>query len=74
MDGATGLRELMAAVAESLGVTLEDRGDGTTLATYSLAVDPGMWVPGPVLKVLNNQVMRGAVEDLKQRVEAAARA
>jgi hypothetical protein len=49
---------------------LEDQGDGTTLATYSLALDPGMWMPGPLQKVLNDQVMKGSVEDLKRRVEA----
>jgi uncharacterized membrane protein len=48
---------------------LEDRGDGTTLATYSLALDPGVWLPGPVRKVLTDQVMKGSVEDLKKRVE-----
>jgi uncharacterized membrane protein len=51
---------------------LEDQGDGTTLATYSLALDPGMWMPGPLQKVLNDQVMKGSVEDLKKRVEAGA--
>jgi uncharacterized membrane protein len=25
---------------------LEDRGDGTTLATYALRLDPGVWLPG----------------------------
>jgi uncharacterized membrane protein len=50
-------------------MTLEDRGDGTTLATYSLALDPGVWLPGPLQKVLNDQVMKGSVEDLKRRVE-----
>jgi uncharacterized membrane protein len=50
-------------------MVLEDRGDGTTLATYSLALDPGVWLPGPVRKVLNDQVMKGSVEDLKRRVE-----
>ena len=49
---------------------LEDRGDGTTLATYSLALDPGVWLPGPLQKVLRDQVMKGAVDDLKKRVEA----
>jgi uncharacterized protein YndB with AHSA1/START domain len=49
---------------------LEDRGDGTTLATYSLALDPGVWLPGPVRKVLTDQVMKGSVEDLKRRVES----
>jgi hypothetical protein len=48
---------------------LEDRGDGTTLATYSLHIDPGVWVPGPLQKVLNEQVMRRSMEDLKRRVE-----
>ena len=50
---------------------LEDQGDGTTLATYSLALDPGVWLPGPLQKVLNDQVMKGSVEDLKRRVEGA---
>jgi uncharacterized membrane protein len=48
---------------------LEDLGDGTTLATYSLALDAGVWLPGPIRKVLNDQVMKGSVEDLKKRVE-----
>jgi uncharacterized membrane protein len=50
-------------------MVLEDQGDGTTLATYSLALDPGVWMPGPLQKVLNDQVMKGSVEDLKRRVE-----
>jgi uncharacterized membrane protein len=53
-------------------MVLEDQGDGTTLATYSLALDPGVWMPGPLQKVLNDQVMKGSVEDLKRRVEDAA--
>jgi len=51
-------------------MVLEDRGDGTTLATYSLALDAGVWLPGPLRKVLSDQVMKGAVEDLKRRVES----
>lgn len=47
----------------------EDQRDGTTLATYSLALDPGVWLPGPVSKVLTDQVMKRSVEDLKRRVE-----
>jgi uncharacterized membrane protein len=50
-------------------LVLEDSGDGVTLATYSLRIDPGMWLPGPVVSLLNEQVMRGALEDLKARVE-----
>jgi uncharacterized membrane protein len=48
----------------------EDQGDGTTLATYALRIDPGVWLPGRVASVLNEQVMRGAMEDLKRRVES----
>ncbi|GAC1324768.1 MAG: hypothetical protein NVSMB25_22600 [Thermoleophilaceae bacterium] len=51
---------------------LEDCGDGTTLATYSLALDAGVWMPGRLAKLLNEQVMRGSMEDLKQRAEASA--
>ncbi len=48
----------------------EDQGDGTTLATYVVALDAGVWLPGPVARVLNNQVMKRSVDDLKRRVEA----
>ena len=51
---------------------LEDLGDGTTLATYTLRIDPGVWMPGPLAKLLNEQVMRRSVEDLKTRVENGA--
>jgi ribosome-associated toxin RatA of RatAB toxin-antitoxin module len=47
----------------------EDRGDGTTLATYSLDIDPGVWLPGRVKKMITDQVMKRSVEDLKRRVE-----
>jgi hypothetical protein len=47
----------------------EDREDGTTLATFSLRVDPGGWVPGRVAKILNDQVMTRSLEDLRRRVE-----
>jgi ribosome-associated toxin RatA of RatAB toxin-antitoxin module len=49
--------------------TFEDRRDGTTLATYALVIDPGVWLPGPVKKMLTDQVMKRSVEDLKRRVE-----
>jgi ribosome-associated toxin RatA of RatAB toxin-antitoxin module len=47
----------------------EDQGDGTTRATYSLDIDPGVWLPGPVKRMLTDQVMKRSVEDLKRRVE-----
>ena len=50
-------------------LVLEQDADGVTLATYSLRIDPGMWLPPAVVSLLNDQVMRGALEDLKRRVE-----
>jgi ribosome-associated toxin RatA of RatAB toxin-antitoxin module len=47
----------------------EDQRDGTTRATYSLDINPGVWLPGPVKKMLTDQVMKRSVEDLKRRVE-----
>jgi ribosome-associated toxin RatA of RatAB toxin-antitoxin module len=49
-------------------LVLEDRGDGTTLATVSLRSDGGR--PHPPL--LDEQVMQRSVEDLKARVESSA--
>ncbi len=51
---------------------LEDRGDGTTLATYALRIDPGSAMPGKMASALNDQVMLRSVEDLKARVESGA--
>src|SRR5215208_4867144 len=48
----------------------EDQRDGTTKATYSLDINPGVWLPGRVKKMLTDQVMKRSVEDLKRRVEA----
>jgi uncharacterized membrane protein len=50
-------------------LVLEDRGDGTTLATYALRLDPGVWMPGRLANLLNEQVMQGVMDDLKRRVE-----
>lgn len=48
---------------------LDERGDGTTEVTFALAIDPGMFVPGRVRRMLSDQVMRRSLEDLKARVE-----
>jgi uncharacterized membrane protein len=48
---------------------LDQADDGVTLATYRLELDPGVWLPGPVMKVLRDQVMKGAVDDLKRYAE-----
>jgi ribosome-associated toxin RatA of RatAB toxin-antitoxin module len=44
--------------------------DAGTIATYSLAIDPGVWLPGPVKSMLTDRVMKRSVEDLKRRVES----
>ncbi len=51
---------------------LEDRGDGTTLATYGLHIDPGTWPPGKIASILDDRVMQRSIEDLKARVETTA--
>ena len=51
---------------------LEDRGDGTTLATYALRIDPGIWMPEEIASALRDQVVQSSVEDLKRRVEDPA--
>jgi uncharacterized membrane protein len=53
-------------------LVLEDRGDGTTLATYALRIDPAVWLAGTAARVLGDQVMQSAMEDLKRRVEGAS--
>ena len=50
--------------------TFEDEGEGLTLATDRLRLDAGVWLPGPIARVLEDQVMKRAVEDLKRYVEA----
>jgi len=52
-------------------LVLEDVGDGTTLATYALRLDPGVWLPERISGMLSSNVMHGVLEDLKQRVEGA---
>lgn len=42
----------------------EDLGDGTTRASFRLRIDPGFPLPGPVRRMLDDRVMKGAVEDL----------
>jgi ribosome-associated toxin RatA of RatAB toxin-antitoxin module len=52
--------------------TFEPDGDGATLVTFSLRIDPGRLVPGPVRRMLAEHVMGRAVEDLRRRAEALA--
>ena len=51
---------------------LEDRGDGTTLATQVLRLVPGRSVPSRVASMLAEAMTQRSLEDLKARVERGA--
>jgi ribosome-associated toxin RatA of RatAB toxin-antitoxin module len=53
--------------------TFEPRPGGRTLAAVEISVDPGRWVPGPVKHAIEDALLKRALEDLRSRVEAAAR-
>lgn len=46
----------------------ESQGVGT-MVTFHLRIDPGLRVPGPVARMLNEAVMGRALQDLRRRVE-----
>ena len=46
-----------------------DEFDDVTEVTYELAIDPGFPMPGFLKKQAEKQIMKGALEDLKKRVE-----
>jgi len=48
---------------------VEGPARGPTQVTFELEIDPGMWVPGPVKKMLSKEVMARSLKDLKKRVE-----
>ncbi|HVE69137.1 MAG TPA: SRPBCC family protein [Solirubrobacteraceae bacterium] len=50
--------------------TFEPDGEDATLVTFSLRLDPGRFVPGPVRNMLAEHVMGRAVEDLRRRAES----
>lgn len=51
---------------------LEDRGDGTTLATCAMRIDPGSALPDKMAPALSDHLIRHSLEDLKARVESGA--
>ena len=51
------------------GWSLTPHGDGGTVARLSLRIDPGLPVPGPVGRMLQERVLRTSVEDLRRRLE-----
>ena len=43
--------------------------DGMTHARLDLRIDPGLPIPGAIQRMLNERVLRSAVEDLRKRLE-----
>ncbi len=47
----------------------EQAGNGTSKARFDLRIDPGLPIPGAIQRMLNERVLRSAVEDLRKRLE-----
>ena len=48
---------------------LEELDGDRTRAHYRLEIDPGRFLPGPLRRILEGQVMRTVVEEVRERVE-----
>jgi coenzyme Q-binding protein COQ10 len=53
------------------GWVLEDAGNGTTKATYNIAVEVGMLVPKTIVNALVDTQLPKLLENFKKRIEAA---
>jgi coenzyme Q-binding protein COQ10 len=53
------------------GWVLEDNGNGTTKATYNIAVEVGMLVPKTIVNALVDTQLPKLLENFKKRIEAA---
>lgn len=52
------------------GWVLEDAGNGTTKATYNIAVEVGMLVPKTIINALVDTQLPKLLENFKRRIEA----
>ncbi len=57
-------------VKELSGSYAFDEFDDVTEVTYETAIDPGFPVPGFLKRQAERQIVKGALEDLKKRVES----
>ena len=57
-------------VKELSGSYAFDEFDTVTEVTYETAIDPGFPVPGFLKRQAERQIVKGALEDLKKRVES----
>lgn len=53
------------------GWTLEDAGNGTTKATYTIAVEVGMLVPKTIVNALVDTQLPKLLENFKKRIESS---
>jgi ribosome-associated toxin RatA of RatAB toxin-antitoxin module len=58
-------------VKELRGSYRFDEFDDVTEVQYEMAIDPGFKVPGMLKRQAEKQIVKGALEDLKKRVEAS---
>ncbi len=57
-------------VKELNGSYAFDEFDDVTDVTYETSIDPGFKVPGPLKRQGERQIVKGALQDLKKRVES----
>jgi hypothetical protein len=57
-------------VKELSGSYSFDEFDDVTEVTYETSIDPGFPVPGMIKRQAQKQIAKGALEDLKKRVES----
>ena len=57
-------------VKELTGSYVFDEFDDVTDVTYETAIDPGFKIPGPLKRQGERQIVKGALQDLKKRVES----
>jgi uncharacterized membrane protein len=60
-------------VKELRGSYVFDEFDDVTEVTYEMAIDPGFPVPGLLKRQAEKQIVKGALHDLKKRVESLQR-
>lgn len=57
-------------VKELSGSYVFDEFEDVTDVTYETSVDPGFKIPGPLKRQGERQIVKGALQDLKKRVES----
>jgi hypothetical protein len=50
-----------------------EKADARTKATCMQSIDLGFWVPGPILRPLEQKALRDSVEEFKKAAEAHAK-